>query len=452
MMKIYKTFIFDSYNFDKDKKILILKYSYDNELFFEEKIEFPSEKKLNSEELEALENTFKFLHIATGVSYYKLFIPYNIQIKTFELTEKQAKFFNNFYFKGLGEFSFKNNILDLKERINFPYTSDDKIKAINMKLNNKFAIPIGGGKDSVVTMEIVKKYKKIDDIILCSIGTAKPIENVIKMSGCNFFQAVRTISEELILSNKNISEIGGYNGHIPISGIISFILCSCSIIYDFDTVLMSNERSANEGNVEFNGSIINHQWSKSFEFEKEVNLFFKENILTNFNYISLLRPLSELYITKIFSELKKYHPIFSSCNKNYRIENRIEKWCCECDKCRFTYLILAVFLTKNELKQIFGVDLLDDRDQLEGFTRLCGLGNHKPFECVGEIDESIYSIENIGSDFENDFVVKAIKNELQKKHGEDEIKKNKNRVFSLNNENLLDAEMLGWIKNFLQDF
>lgn len=431
-MKNYKTFIFESYNFDEKNKILKLNYSYDEELFFEEKIEFPGDKILNKEELACLDNIFKYLHIVAGISYYKLFIPNKIETKTFKLNKEQAEFFNNFYFNGLGEFSFKNNITDLKERINFPYDDSENLQKntnISYKLKNKIVIPIGGGKDSIVTLNIIKKYFKNNDILLCSVGTAKPIEETIALSGLKSFHPIRTISKNLIELNRNLDEIGGYNGHIPITGILAFIMCAGAIIYGYDTVLMSNERSANVGNTEFSGTIVNHQWSKSFEFEKSVNNFFKKYLLENFNYFSFLRPLSEIHIAKIFSRFKEYFPVFTSCNKNFKIENRLDHWCCDCDKCRFVFLILSVFLKKEEMIKIFGKNLLDDEKQLNGYLELCGLKDYKPFECVGEIEESIYSILNIDESFKNDFVIRKIVPLIKSKYNNEEIENISKELF-----------------------
>lgn len=454
-MKKYNTFIFETYTFERETKTLLLEYSFDGELFFEEKIEFPTENKITDEELACLNNIFRYIHIVAGISYYKLFVPSKIEIKTFDLDEKQAKFFNDFYFNGLGEFAFKNNILDIKERINFPYNhniDNSSPKEANFHLRNKIVIPIGGGKDSTTTLNIIKKFYKNEDILLCSVGRAKPIDETIALSGCKSFHPIRTISKNLIELNKKLDEIGGYNGHVPISGILAFIVCAGAVIYGYDNVLMSNERSANVGNTEFAGTTVNHQWSKSFEFEKNVNNFFKEYMLKDFNYFSFLRPLSEIHIAKLFSRYKEYFPVFTSCNKNFKIENRLDHWCCDCDKCRFVFLILAVFLKKDELIKIFGKDLLNEESQISGYRDLCGLDNYKPFECVGEIEESVYSILNIDESFKNDLIVKKLTLDLDKKYSKDYIKELEKKLFSIEKDNnLLGEKFFHYLEEDIKD-
>jgi hypothetical protein len=236
--------------------------------------------------------------------------------------------------------------------------------------------------------------------------------DVAKVSGFEYFSLNRTISPTLLDLNGKLGQIGGYNGHVPVTGIIAFILVAAGVLQGFNRVLMSNERSANVGNINFNGVDINHQWSKSFEFEKKINFFIKKYISGDFSYLSLLRPLSEIHIVKLFANLRQYHSVFASCNGNFRIGERTKHWCCNCPKCRFVFLALAVHLNRSDLVGIFGGNLLEDEKQLDGFRELCGIKNHRPFECVGEIEESIYAIMNVSTDFRNDHRVRLLRDAL----------------------------------------
>ncbi|MDR0572074.1 MAG: hypothetical protein LBG48_04455 [Rickettsiales bacterium] len=433
-----RTFIFSSYHFDGQKKLLSLKYSFDDEYYFEEKIEFlGSETPLTDEHLSALDRVFKYLHLICGISYYKLFIPPTIKINTFTLNEEEAKFFDNFYLRGLGEFSYRNNITDMEKRIKFPFKKNIINHALKYKLTDRKFIAVGGGKDSIVSIEILKKY--YEELALISVNAVAPIRNTMKISGLKSFQIERTISKNII----ELSKTMGYNGHVPISGILAFIFLAAGIIYDFDTVILSNEKSANIGNVVFCGKTINHQWSKSFEFEKLFNEFCGKFIIESFNYVSFLRPLSEICIARLFSKYKQYHGAFTSCNHAFKIENRIENWCCDCDKCRFVFLILSVFINKKELINIFGKNLFEDKSQLNGYRELCGLRSFKPFECVGEIKESVYAILRTKDDFKNDYIVKEIRKELEGV----ELNKIDEDIFKLTeNNNLLSKELFNILK------
>jgi hypothetical protein len=52
------------------------------------------------------------------------------------------------------------------------------------------------------------------------------------------------------------------------------------------------------------------------------------------------------------------------------------------------FLALAPFMSKPRLVGIFGRNLLDDPEQAPGFDALLEYRDHKPFECVGEGQES----------------------------------------------------------------
>ena len=440
-----KNFIFESYSFNAEKKELTLNYSFDSKMFFSEKITFVSDKILNIDEIGALNNVFKYLHLIAGISYYKLFLPSNIIIKTVDLNKKQADFFNEFYLNGLGEFLCRNNIKNAKNIIKFPYKKNVINRSIDLKLSNKYCIPVGGGKDSIVSIEILKKSVNNDDIVLGSVNTAKSIEDTIKIAGLKSFIIKREISPKLIEINNELDKYGAYNGHVPITGILAFILCAGAIFYDYGTVLVSNERSANVGNVKFDNMFVNHQWSKSFQCEKMLNNFFKNYVINDFEYLSFLRPLSEIHIAKIFSKLNNYHNIFKSCNKNFKINGRITNWCCDCDKCRFVFLILAVFLKKDKMIEIFGTNILDDERQMNGYLELVGLKNFKPFECVGEVSECIYAFRHINETFFDSIVVKRIRPLIA------DLKINKNvKLFDLNNKHLLNNKLLSMLISYLK--
>jgi hypothetical protein len=148
-----------------------------------------------------------------------------------------------------------------------------------------------------------------------------------------------------------------------------------------------------------NGLEVNHQYSKSFEFEQDFAEHVATYMLKNLTYFSFLRPLSEIAIASLFAKLEPYHAVFTSCNRAFSIQehNRRTGWCCDCPKCRFVFLALAPFIEKTKLINIFGKNLLDDATQETGFRELLGLQGYKPFECVGEIKESLLAFRALSS-------------------------------------------------------
>ena len=372
-----KDFIFEKYSFDSQTGVLTLAYRADNQRF-EEKITFPeaSFAHLNNA---VLDKCFRLLHIAAGISYYKAVLPDNLIVLTQPLSKKEADFFERFYLMGLGQFAYQNH-LDLCGKIHFP--SGNVSFKETLLLGEGIFIPVGGGKDSCVTMELLKKTGK--DLTTISVNTARPIEDCKRIGGLKDITIGREISPVLLDKTKTF-----YNGHVPITGILAFVMMAACILYDKNEIAMSCESSANEGNLKIGQMEINHQWSKSVEFEK-MFMDLVRDFLPNFRYYSFLRAYREIDIARLFCEnCSAYFDYFTSCNHAFHIDKnkRLDRWCGACDKCRFVFLILAPFMEKKALIRAIGHNLLDDEDQRQGYRELLGIHGHKPFECVGTVDE-----------------------------------------------------------------
>jgi hypothetical protein len=304
------------------------------------------------------------------------------------------------YTKGLGEFFYRNN-LDFHGLINFPKSESrspnpDPAPPTSPPPPKKLLVPIGGGKDSIVTAELLKKHGY--DVTLLRIGRHPLIEEAARVAGLPLLSIERRLAPELF----ELNEQGALNGHIPITAYLSILSTVIAELYGFDAVVMSNERSANEGNVEYLGEMINHQWSKSLEFERMFRTYL-HGIHFEIEYFSLLRPLSELAITKIFAGLPKYFPVVTSCNKNWRLAATLSptpsptgggargegiKWCGTCPKCASAFATLAAFLPREQLLATFKKNLFDERVLQPMYRQLLGIEGFKPFECVGTPEET----------------------------------------------------------------
>lgn len=441
-----KTFRFVGYNFEVETSTAHLHYAFDETHYFEETIVFHrAQKVFSAEEKQAIEGILFFLHLACGISYYKAFVPGEIRIETGSLNQEQAAFFEEFYKKGLGEFAWRNQ-LDLSEVIKFPYsTKASHNQASNLKLPSRIAVPIGGGKDSSVVLETLKMHG--EKVVCIAQGRPRPIRESIAVSGVEDIEFTRTIAPELIALN---GQAGVYNGHVPISGVYAFCMTLAAVLYGYNQIAMGNERSANVGNLVREDKFeVNHQWSKSMAFEKSFNDFSKHYMLQNFNYFSLLRPLSELDIASRFAKLKQYFMVFTSCNKAFRIdkEKRLERWCGDCDKCRFVFLALAPFMEKADLIKAVGRNILDEAGQINGFEELLGLSNHKPFECVGELEECVVALHLLSQkkDWAQAAVVQTLYPLILKKYGLAQIKKWQEQVFTPSSQHLLSPKFEGYL-------
>ncbi|MFH1671275.1 MAG: hypothetical protein ABH889_00655, partial [Candidatus Portnoybacteria bacterium] len=183
----------------------------------------------------------------------------------------------------------------------------------------------------------------------------------------------------------------------PFSAYLAFLTLLVAAVFKYRQIAVSNEKSSNEGNVKYLGKTINHQWSKSFEFEKKFRKYCKEYLTENIEYSSYLRSLYEIQIAKLFSKYPKYFKVFLSCNEAYKTASGTrkpeKKWCGNCSKCLFTYMILYPYLKKEKLVNIFGTDLYEEKKLLPLLQQLTGERGFKPFECVGTTTESRRALE-----------------------------------------------------------
>jgi hypothetical protein len=247
---------------------------------------------------------------------------------------------------------------------------------------------VGGGKDSAVTLEILKKTKK--EISPFSLNPTEAAQKVIKIAGYkNPIIVRRKIDGKLLKLNKK----GFLNGHTPFSAYLAFLSVLIAAIFSQRYIAFSNERSSNEGNIKYLGKIINHQWSKSFDFEKKFRKYSKKYLAKNVEYFSFLRPLYEIQIAKLFSKFSKYFLAFLSCNEAYKTDSGTKKptkkWCCNCSKCLFIFAILYPFVDEKKLIKIFGKNLFKNKTLLPIMQELIGERKFKPFECVGTKKESL---------------------------------------------------------------
>jgi hypothetical protein len=284
---------------------------------------------------------------------------------------------------GLAEFAYQNK-LDLRGRIRFPRNDVAADAAPSLKLARRTLVPIGGGKDSLVSVEMLKRLGEPATAVW--VGESALIAASAQRTDLPMLNLKRTLAPELFEYNRG----GALNGHIPVTAINSAILICAAILYGFDAIAFSNERSASAATLEYDGQPVNHQWSKSLDFERGLREYTQSHIAANLDYFSLLLPWSELAVALAFARESRYDDVFSSCNRNFRIrgERPADRWCGQCPKCHFVFLALAPFVAKPRLLGIFGRNLLDDAALAPGFDALLEYREHKPFECVGEGRES----------------------------------------------------------------
>jgi len=396
----YKEFHFNSYLITEKEKEIHIEYEF----------EIPGLTKFNPK-LRILKKNMKFKNIEEPyvqnmifhiglvelISYWKSTCSPKVIIKCGYLNREQINWWKKLYYYGLGELFFTNNI---KTSItDFMHIEcDKKVNVFEYKKiedeSDGYIVPIGGGKDSIVTLETLKVDKNTDFALIIN---PKPVTlECAKITGFindNIIEIYRTIDENLIKLNKQ----DFINGHTPFSAMLAFVSYFVAYMLSKKYIALSNENSANESNVV--GEKINHQYSKSFEFECDFEEYSEKYLKAPVKYFSFLRPLNELQIAKIFSRQEKYHKVFKSCNVGSKGEEW--RWCCSCAKCLFAYIILSPYLDKEKLVDIFGEDLFEKSDLLKTFLELTGNGETKPFDCVGTFEEVNFAISKTIENIEN---------------------------------------------------
>lgn len=380
-MSKYDTFRFIGYRLDETMRTLTLAYGYDDELVFSEVFTFDYDwaPDINPD---VLDRACQLLFFVAGVSYFKAYVPEKISVEEGTITPSLAGFLSKTYQKGLGEFFYINKLDPLTE-IPFSSTTESELQPLEYSAKGML-IGLGGGKDSLVSTEILKDTQ---GAATWSVGHKSQLQPLVDTIGLPHYWTERQWDRQLL----DLNTQGAYNGHVPISAILACAGIVSAVLAGKQDVVVSNEQSANEPNLTYNDVEINHQYSKSLEFEKDFQDVLRSLFGDSIRYYSLLRPLSELRIAELFAKtgFDKYRFVFSSCNKAFAHTSQDIFWCGECPKCAFVFLALTPFIDREKLEELFGgKNLLLEPSLVPLYRNLLGIEGDKPLECVGEIKES----------------------------------------------------------------
>lgn len=387
----YPTFEYNSYDICETENSFEISYSFvvPGLTEFKPTWSFPKMegKVLDEASRQVFENTIFNLGMVEVVSYLKATCSPTLVVKCGSLNSEQIAWYKKLYINGLGEFFYRNNIveamnidtfLDIKVENN----NNEKIELTQSLHGN--LVPVGGGKDSSLSLEVLKDMDNMCYIVNPR-GASRDSAIVGGYEG-KIYAPRRTLDSRLLELNKQ----GFLNGHTPFSAILAFSSYASAILLGRKHIVLSNEASANEANV--SGTNINHQYSKSIEFENDFREYVYKFICENGpNYFSLLRPLTEWQIVKAFTKSNKYYEVFKSCN----VGSKQDIWCENCPKCLYVYIMVKAFLSDDDMNRIFKTDMLDNEDLRDIFNGLVYPDYDKPFECVGTKDEINLSLNMI---------------------------------------------------------
>jgi len=389
LQKKYPEFVYDSFDWNVKNEDLSANFLFltgDRKFRPAIVIRGVDKKQIKKIGEEAISNFVFHLGLAEIPSYWKAVCARKIIVNVGYLDKSQIKFWQNLFQQGMGQFFFENKLPFIVPEFEVSFRKPRKYPCPLLKnFSSRVLAPMGGGKDSLVTVELLRKARQ--KTILFALNPNEALARVGAIAGGPCATVFRRIDPRLVAMKKE----GFLNGHTPFSALLSFYSVAVAALFDCGRVAISQERSSNEGNVDYLGKEVNHQYSKSLDFEKKFRAYSKKYLAENIDYFSILRPLYELQIMAIFSRYPEYFSRFLSCNQSFTLSARAAKksgWCGECPKCLAGFAMLYPFIGKARSVKIFGKNIFENKKLLPLMAALLGEGKKKPFECVGTFEET----------------------------------------------------------------
>lgn len=382
--------VYENFTFERSDKQLTIRFSFTmaGDIHFAPTLTIPLASFGNlPAEVNGLETLVFNIGMIELLSYWKAACPPQVIVKAGALNKKQIDWWKKLWYNGLGEFFYTNGIdAHPTKFVEIISESDQIFDRFHFTTTDEILVPVGGGKDSAVTLDVLKNDgMEVRPFVINPLPSAVGIIEEAGIDADAIVTVKRTIDPRLLLLNDE----GYLNGHTPFSAMLAFVTLLAARLGNIQHIALSNESSANEPTIP--GTKINHQYSKSWEFEKDFRDYVHAHISEDFDYFSFLRPLNELQIGRLFARRPKFHGHFNSCN----VGGRTDTWCTQCPKCLFTWIILSPFINQQKLISIFGHHLLDDESLKPTFDELTGLATEKPFECVGTTEEVNAALQRV---------------------------------------------------------
>ena len=328
------------------------------------------------------------LALTASVSYLKATLPRRIELGGRPTGPAGAAMLRALLTDGLAELALRAGLGRLDGAFTFvdtpssvrsaPIASDGPGPATAGRPTGSL-VTVGGGKDSALTLALAARHEP--DPLAVAVNPRPPMERTAAWAGVGLVRVERRLDRRLL----DLNAAGAFNGHVPITAIVTSAAVVAAAMLGRGTVLVSNEGSADAATREVDGWRVNHQYSKTSAFERLLGAALEEAGATT-AVVSLLRPLSELAIARGVARGVGLVAEVTSCNAAYALDGPGDGWCGRCDKCRFVQLALAPFMDRARSVADLGFDALGDPTQVAGFAAMLDPAT-KPFECVGTVDE-----------------------------------------------------------------
>ena len=374
---------------EADGEQLRLRYELEGIATFTEVLTFPGhDVAAAAERSAAVRGAAQLVLLTAATSYLKVVLARDLHLG--DVPAPAVRMVEALLTEGLGELAHDHGVrLDgdsfAVHHVPVPATAESG------PLPDGVLVPVGGGKDSAVTAVAAAAHGH--DVATVAVNPRRSMRATAEAVGLELIEVRRQLDPQLFALN----DAGAINGHVPITAIVGSICGLAAALTGRGTVLLSNERSADEPTRQDPSGEVNHQYSKSSAFER-LHLAATDALTGGQLAVwSFLRPASELVIARAFARRPDLLAAVNSCNRAYSLTNDRIEWCGDCPKCRSVQLTLAPFLDRTTLTDRLGFDVLDDPTQLDGIRALID-PHAKPFECVGTTTEAQLALDLLADD------------------------------------------------------
>jgi hypothetical protein len=341
------------------------------------------------------------LAISEAFSYWKALCSPVIEVMPGAPGAGELEWWQSFWPPAMGEFFYRNGIdytepgfLAIRGPVAHRESPAGTLTAESVAAE-RAAVPgvppliaFSGGKDSLALTRIVQARGGPVDFFLYNPTPGQRQLAESMAAGGRILQIRRAILPELLALNA----AGHPNGHTPFSAYLAIAAMLAGYLRGSELVVAGNSRSDDEPNVgSYLGRPVNHQWTKSYEFEAALRGYRDRWLPGAPGYASPLRPLNELQIiASLAGDIGTYLQT-ASCNSS-----RDGGWCRSCAKCAWVFLATAALFGHDLAVAKTGGDMFADASLAGLYARMAGLAGPKPFECTGTEAEVRAAIGAVG--------------------------------------------------------
>jgi len=334
------------------------------------------------------------LAIVEAFSYWKALCSPVIEVALPAPDDAELAWWQAFWPGAMGEFFYRNQIdytvpgfLDIRGHADAggDVPAGDRAAPAGPPL-----VLFSGGKDSLALARIVSASAGTAPVDFFLYNPGERLRGLAGSlaSGGRLVEVRRAILPELLALNA----AGHPNGHTPFSAYLAFAAMLTGYLRGNGPVMAGNSRSDDEPNVRsYLGRPVNHQWTKSSDFETAVRTYRDRWLPGVPGYSSPLRPLYEVQIIASLAGDVDAYLRTVSCN-----QARGGGWCRSCAKCAWVFLATAALFGHDLAIRKTGGDMFADPALSGVYQEMAGLTGVKPFECTGSEDEVRAAIQAVG--------------------------------------------------------